>query len=162
MIVEIIIHVYKAQDEADDADIGSNSLLFSIVLSVAEKKIEILEKYAIFWSNTEFTKLIGLVDKLQVNNELEAVKIRVDYASIFQESDEAELNLSSLDLSEISNKSKSKSTTKAKSKVKGPNKVRSSFTKVSSPVRANKNKNNLKIKESSSLIITIRKGFSTT
>ena len=51
-----------------------------------------------------------------------------------------------------SNQSKSKSTTKAKSKVKGPNKVRSSFTKVSSPVRANKNKNKLKIKESSSLL----------
>ena len=53
------------------------------------------------WFGKIHSKLINLVDRLQVNNELNADKIAVDYADIFQESEDAEsLNLLSLDLSE--------------------------------------------------------------
>jgi hypothetical protein len=50
--VEIIIHVNKAQDDAPDAI--DNPLLFSIIISVSEREVEISQKYALVWKNTEF------------------------------------------------------------------------------------------------------------
>jgi hypothetical protein len=102
IIVEIIIHVNKVQDDAPDTGTINDPLLFSITISVTERKVEIYQKYALAWKNTEFSKLKSLVDRLQVNNELDADKIKADYADVFEESDDAEsLNLSSLDLLEI-------------------------------------------------------------
>ncbi|CAB4034219.1 Hypothetical predicted protein, partial [Paramuricea clavata] len=108
--------------------------------------------------NTEFPELKSLVDRLQVNNELDADTIRDDYADIFQESEDAEsLNLSSLDLSEIlwdvsllsTNENTTKSdqpkdkSIKVKSKVKGSNKVRVKL--LSSPVCKKKNTSKTKV-----------------
>jgi hypothetical protein len=159
VIVEIIIHVSKVKDDASDADAIDNPLLFSITISVIERKVEISQKYTLVWKNTEFPKLLkSLVDRLQVNNELDADKIRVDYADIFQESEDAEsLNLSSLDLSEIlwdvsllsTNENTMKSDQpkykpiKVKSKVKGSNKV--CVKLLSSPVCTNKNTSKTKV-----------------
>ncbi|CAB4016746.1 Hypothetical predicted protein [Paramuricea clavata] len=67
-----------------------------------ERKVKISQKYTLVSKNTEFPKLKSLVDRLQVNNELDADTIRDDYADIFQGSEDAEsLNLSSLDLLEF-------------------------------------------------------------
>ncbi|CAB3984287.1 Hypothetical predicted protein [Paramuricea clavata] len=154
-IVEIIIHV---PDDASNADATDNPPLFSITISVIERKVEISQKYTLVWKNTEFPKLKSLVDRLQVNNELDADTIRDDYADIFQESEDAEsLNLSSLDLSEIlwdvSLLSTNENTTKSdqqkdksikfKSKVKGSNEVRVKL--LSSPVCKKKNISKTKV-----------------
>ncbi|CAB3986884.1 Hypothetical predicted protein [Paramuricea clavata] len=146
-IVEIIIHVSNVPGDASNADATDNPPLFSITILAIERKVEISQKYTLVWKNTEFPKLKSLVDRLQVNNELDADTIRDDYADIFQESEDAEsLNLSSLDLSEIlwdvsllsTNENTTKSdqpkdkSIKVKSKVKGSNKVRVKL--LSSPV----------------------------
>lgn len=47
VIVEIIIHVSKVQDDASDADAIDNPLLFSITILVIERKVEISQKYTL-------------------------------------------------------------------------------------------------------------------
>ena len=50
--VEIIIHVHKVKDGAADVETGDDPLLFSITVSLAERKFEISEKFALVWKNT--------------------------------------------------------------------------------------------------------------
>ena len=64
------------------------------------ERLKFLKSMLLFGKIRSFSKLKCLVDRLQVDNV--ADKIRVDYADIFQKSEDAEsLNLSPLDLSEI-------------------------------------------------------------
>ena len=50
--VEIIIHVHKVEDGAADVETGDDPLLFSITVSLAERKVEISEKFALVWKKT--------------------------------------------------------------------------------------------------------------